>query len=404
MIKTPSTTMIGGAGIWTSGCTVIGSMQKTLDQLIKSLFSNNAVGFAYDPNDLTTLYQDAAGTIPVTAAGQPVGLVLDKSKGMAFGPELLEDTSFNNPSYWILAGTGISVANGNLNFNVATSASSARREAVTVLGRVYAVRLKVESITGVLRVGVSQGTNHSLTKDITTAGEHFIILRADGDLANFYIRCVGSEGTTAVVSEASLKEIQGNHAYQTVSASRPVLQRNATTGAYYLEFDGVDDFLQTKSIDFTSTDKVSLFAGVRKLSDAATGMLVELSATSVYDGTFYLYQTTGNRYQFLSRGTLTAVVSYAVNPAPMSSVLTGIGGISVDTAKLRINGVQVSSLNTDQGTGNYGNYPLYIGRRGGTSLPFNGHLYSLIGIGRLTTDSETITLEKSIAKNTGVTL
>lgn len=79
MIKTPLSTMVGGAGIWTHGCTVIGSAQKTLDQLIKSIFATGEQGFAYDPNDLTTLYQDAAGTIPVTAAGQPVGLMKDKS-------------------------------------------------------------------------------------------------------------------------------------------------------------------------------------------------------------------------------------------------------------------------------------------------------------------------------------
>ena len=32
----------------------------------------------------------------------------------------------------------------------------------------------------------------------------------------------------------------------------------------------------------------------------------------------------------------------------------------------------------DQGTGTYGNYPLYIGRRGGTTMPFNGRIYQLI--------------------------
>ena len=80
MIKTPLSTVIGGA-FWAPGCTVIGG-QQNLTQLIKSLFSNNEVGFAYDPNDLTTLYQDAAGAIPVTAVGQPVGLMLDKSKGL----------------------------------------------------------------------------------------------------------------------------------------------------------------------------------------------------------------------------------------------------------------------------------------------------------------------------------
>lgn len=43
------------------------------------LFMNGEQGAWFDPNDLSTLFQDAAGTIPVTAVGQPVGLVLDKS-------------------------------------------------------------------------------------------------------------------------------------------------------------------------------------------------------------------------------------------------------------------------------------------------------------------------------------
>jgi hypothetical protein len=38
-----------------------------------------SLGAWYDPSDLTTMFQDAAGTTPVTAAGQPVGLILDKS-------------------------------------------------------------------------------------------------------------------------------------------------------------------------------------------------------------------------------------------------------------------------------------------------------------------------------------
>lgn len=270
---------VGGTEAWMANTIQIGG-QKTLDQLIKSLFANSEVGFAYDPNDLTTLYQDAAGTIPVTGAGQPVGLILDKSG------------------------------------------------------------------------------------------------------------C-------------------GNHARQTVSASRPLLQRNATTGAYYLAFDGVDDFLQTNNIDFTSTDKVSLFAGVRKLSDGVQSVIAELGP-SVFssNNSFRLAVPTNlSTYEFTSRGTIRSIALTTTSyPAPISNVLTAYGEISTDTAKIRMNGAQVYSSSADQGTGNYGNYPLYIGIRGGTSLPFNGHLYSLIGIGRLTTDAETIALEKSIAKNTGVTL
>ncbi|HQV25252.1 MAG TPA: hypothetical protein PLS76_05850, partial [Acinetobacter sp.] len=64
----------------------------------------------------------------------------------------------------------------------------------------------------------------------------------------------------------------------------------------------------------------------------------------------------------------------------------------------------VASSNNSQGTGNYGNHPIYIGRRAGTSLAFNGHIYSLIGVGKLVSDNETLAIEKELAKRLGVTL
>ena len=42
-------------------------------------FANAEKGAWFDANDITTLFQDAAGTTPVTAIGQPVGKWLDKS-------------------------------------------------------------------------------------------------------------------------------------------------------------------------------------------------------------------------------------------------------------------------------------------------------------------------------------
>ena len=44
-----------------------------------SLFTPGVNGVWYDPSDITTLFQDAAGTTPVTAVEQPVGRMLDKS-------------------------------------------------------------------------------------------------------------------------------------------------------------------------------------------------------------------------------------------------------------------------------------------------------------------------------------
>ena len=41
----------------------------SIAQAITQLFANNEQGFAFDFNDLSTMYQDAAGTIPVTDVG-----------------------------------------------------------------------------------------------------------------------------------------------------------------------------------------------------------------------------------------------------------------------------------------------------------------------------------------------
>lgn len=44
-----------------------------------NLYSNNQYGVWYDPSDLSTLFQDTAGTIAITADGQSVALMKDKS-------------------------------------------------------------------------------------------------------------------------------------------------------------------------------------------------------------------------------------------------------------------------------------------------------------------------------------
>jgi hypothetical protein len=49
------------------------------DAVIEALFANSEVGAWYDFSDLTTMFQDRAGTTPVTADGQTVGKILDKS-------------------------------------------------------------------------------------------------------------------------------------------------------------------------------------------------------------------------------------------------------------------------------------------------------------------------------------
>jgi len=71
-------------------------------------------------------------------------------------------------------------------------------------------------------------------------------------------------------------------------------------------------------------------------------------------------------------------------------VLTGTGDIAGDGKTLRVNGSQAATNSSDQGAGNFGNYPLFVGSRNNASFRFSGNLYSLIVRGAAT-DAATIT-------------
>lgn len=229
------------------------------------------------------------------------------------------------------------------------------------------------------------------------------------DSSDFTTMFQDADGTTPVtavgqsVGRINDKSGRGNHATQATAASRPTLQQDST-GRYYLSFDGTDDGMVTNSINFTGTNKMTVWAGVRKLSDAAAGVVAELSETAnSNNGSFFLLApNTAETYALRSRGT---IVSLATSPAtfaaPTTNVLTGICDISGDSAILRIDGAQVASDVADQGTGNYGNYPLYIGRRGGTSNPFNGRIYQLIGRGAATPLAQLVAMERYVNSKTG---
>jgi hypothetical protein len=168
-----------------------------------------------------------------------------------------------------------------------------------------------------------------------------------------------------------------------------------------------DDALATPAIDFTGTDKMTVFAGVRKLSDAAIGSLVELTASaSANNGAFQIRAPTaisGNNYGMGSRGTSLGTGYAAASwPAPDSAVLTGLGEIATDTAIIRINGSQAAADTSDQGTGNYSNAVLYLFSRGGTSLPFNGFCYDLAVVGKLATSGEIAACEAQMNTAMGI--
>jgi hypothetical protein len=156
------------------------------------------------------------------------------------------------------------------------------------------------------------------------------------------------------------------------------------------------------------TDKMTVFGGVRKLSDANVGMVAELSSVFTNPGSFAMRapKTTATaNYDFISGGTTSVAVTPSSSyPAPITNVLTGIGDISGDVVTLRANGVQAATATSDQGTGTYGNYPLFIGARNNASLFFSGQLYSLIVRGAQSNTGQISSTETWVAGKTGITI
>jgi hypothetical protein len=189
-------------------------------------------------------------------------------------------------------------------------------------------------------------------------------------------------------------------AYQRVGTAFDVTEAGVASRSY-LSFDGTDDGMLTGDI-VPGTDKAQVFAGVRKLSDASSGTIAEMSANVNTNAGSFFFNTGGllgaaASYAGSSRGSAATNVNQgsataADFAAPVTTVVTGLFDIPADSSRMRANGAASGTPATgDQGTGNYLTYPLYIGRRGGSSLPFNGQLNGLIVRFGANLDAATIT-------------
>ncbi len=208
------------------------------------------------------------------------------------------------------------------------------------------------------------------------------------------------------VTAAQLEAGSTATAKQVVGAAYDVTE-SGVASVYTAYFDGVDDCLVSPSINFSGTDAMSVFAGFRKTSDAALGMVAELSATTASNnGSFALTapNAASATIVYESKGTALTDTSATI-AAPADSVIAAVSDISADSNVLRRNGAEAESDTGDQGTGNYGNYPLYIGQRGAATLPYKGFLSALCTRGAATDAALVVSMEKWLASKTpGVTL
>jgi hypothetical protein len=172
----------------------------------------------------------------------------------------------------------------------------------------------------------------------------------------------------------------------------------------YLALDGSDDYVASAAINFSTTDKMTLCSGITKNSNSLRGVFAHLGSGTAATFRAEAPDAALNTFTFYTTGTGVLQGSGTVVAAPATRVFTGIGDIAADINLLRLNGVQVASNTTDQGTGNYSNAVLNVGRRGDGSLFFTGNIYQFIVCGKTLSASELASTEAYVATKTGVTL
>jgi hypothetical protein len=225
------------------------------------------------------------------------------------------------------------------------------------------------------------------------------------------ITCTAGTLTLTVSGTVTTADLRPANSGALLPAYQAVVDANTydTSGfPLYLFFDGIDDSMYTPAnLNLSGTDKVAVFAGVRKLSDAAQGVVAELSATiASNNGTFLLAAPDGatQTYGWDSKGTTQVDAVASSLAAPRTNVLVGTADIAGDSCIIRVNGAVADTEAGDQGTGNYGTYPLFIGARNNSSLRFNGHLHSLIIAGSAVSAGNISATEQWVAGKTGITI
>lgn len=421
-----------------------------------SLFGASDVGFFWDFTTAANLSQDNLGATPVTAVTQTIGRCADLSGkgnhltqstagarpiwGRAPAGGVRNRLSASSGLMTIIGGGSVVDAGAHAltggRWSLFTGGAASNRlvsNAVTVAnGQTVTGSVFVDpSVTSVGKFHLTLGLSGSQRArvvinvngtDVTFGASAFDATHWTSPTFNAVPQSDGSVrldiSTTNVFGSdlsTSLTFWQISADTPQVKAASPQIEIGATATAYqrvttvndvteagvadrtFAVFDGTDDSMSSASFDWL-TDKATVVAVVRKQSDAATGVVASLSANlSTQDGSWALYTPSaalsGSSAGAKGVGVAAGTASATGLVAPASSVMTMLADIAGDSIIHRRDGVGVATLATDRGTGNFGNYQVYVGARAGVAQFLNGRIAALIGINRILTAAELSAIE-----------
>lgn len=201
----------------------------------RALFALGEQGVIYDPNDLSTLWQDSAGTTPVTAAGQPVGLMLDKRLGLVRGPELVVNGDFDSEiTGWTASGSTLSFSVGTMRSVSGGVATGFYSSGFSVsAGSLYRCTLRLKGDSGysglqaVLRrtsapaANIATAVSFAVTTGYTEVSLFLAPTLTVAD-ACLFVRFAGAESIN--VDNISIRELPGAHGVQVTASAKPFLR------------------------------------------------------------------------------------------------------------------------------------------------------------------------------------
>jgi hypothetical protein len=399
-----------------------------------SLFAAGEPGVWYDPSDMSTLFQDAAGTTPVTAVEQPVGLMLDKSgRGnhasqatttarplLSARYNILTDTAFTSTaewglSNWLFSGGEADPFGGAAAAKVQMGDGAAQAPARVIgpvagdvvfrvwwkAGNQASVFLAARDDTTATLLGTVRCDTGAVTGTVTGSiirqqnGFNLVELRTvafpPGNTLRIYLGGTGgvAAGTHSFWYGPDLRlvcDVDKGPTYQYVAPAAASYE--AAGFSRYLRFDGTDDWMSTGNIDFSGTSNMSIVAGVRKLNDLAPfyQLVAELGPGNS-NGSFSLWypysDTHHSRVIFKGDNASSHTVIVSDVPGARTDVLTATAELGAYRIKYKVSGTQYPDYVGAADPGKFGNLPLYLFSRAGISSRFRGTFYGLIVVGRL---------------------
>lgn len=343
--------------------------QKPLPQVVRQIVQRDN-GAWFDTEDMSTMFQDAAGTTPVTAVEQPVGKMLDKSGN---GYHATQPITASRPTL-----------SARKNILLATEALAT--QSVTTLAATYTL-----SFTGTGSVTLS-GTS---TGTLTGTGTDRVSLTFTPTAGTLTLTVSGS------VAKAQLGLGSVVTSYQRVTTATDY---DVSAHYYYLRFDGVDDYLNLPYMGLYAGGRASVVAGVGVTS--AGGDIINEANSSNAVPVYRLmrqFSATIKGLIYRTNGNVTTTIDTLSSPSSdlpriVSSIDTGSkfslldnGGVAVDAIYAR-------------GTTTLSNTTIGAMIRTTTTDFVAMNLYGLIITKSALTDSQRIACERHLSRKSGVQL